>query len=176
MLSNVLTLGRSTTGIKIRPKKHMFVGFRDPTIPTSASWWHYICSFPSCKHRTRNQWRKFSWCHLLLGYEDCIFPLNRIVIFIQKYMEKEQSLLPNFSQLSIFRLRSEVQRLEILSQILERKWKMDHWWLIKAGKPNPFHGASRKYSSLIIDAIDLLPVHYHSQVLHSLTLTWLENP
>lgn len=73
MLSNVLTLGRSTTGIKIRPKKHMFVGFRDPTIPTSASWWHYICSFPSCKHRTRNQWRKFSWCHLLLGYEDCIF-------------------------------------------------------------------------------------------------------
>ena len=39
-------------------------------------------------------------------------------------MEKEQSLLPNFSQ------------LRILLQILERKWKMDHWWLIKAGKPN----------------------------------------
>ena len=106
-------------------------------------------------------------------------------------MEKKRSLLPNFSQLSIFCLPSEVQRLEILPQILERKWKMEHWWLIKAGKPNLFHGASKKYSSLIIDAI----VHYHShqpkkiglghwkfwidsygplEILHNLTLTWLE--
>ena len=125
----------------------MFVGFCDPTIPTSASWWLYICSCPSCKHRTRNQCRKFSWCHLLLGYEDCIFRfLSTGSSSSFKNTWKKNN--PFYQTLA----NSEFC-CKFLSE--NEKWTTD---------------GSSKLANQTVDAIDLLPVHYHSH--HKRKLGW----